>query len=234
MAVSTADVESVVRRVDSLETGKRMKAIRLLDDAGGPGVKLIDEMNSRSFKKLLKLDTAYSAKARKKLAQKVSNGDISASRVEQFAIDSVQLKHEDGFENIILDIATQRDVSGPIYEARVAAEIGTDRIHVLSRDVGESGEKGEIDIELENGDIIEVKDKEWSQMGPSQYKDLDKKLETSVAYKDMDEKSIIYVVKELSVGDSRRKEFADHWEEKAKQDYDVDIDFKFVESASKA
>ncbi|WP_158057963.1 hypothetical protein [Halorussus halophilus] len=238
--VSTGDVELVVRRLDSLDLSERKAANQLLADTDGTGAKLIEELDQTSLEQLLRLDTAHSPEAREVLADRVADGQMTADEVGQFANDATEVKDEDGFENVIQDIATQGvngDVDGPIYETRVAAEYGSERVRLMSHDVGSEGEIGELDIVLENGDVIEVKNSEWSQLGRSQFDDVDNKVDAVTAYKNSNSKrtldgtSITYVIKDFSVGSSRQNEFASHWEEIVKDEYGAEIEIQFTEGA---
>ncbi|WP_276302644.1 hypothetical protein [Halorussus lipolyticus] len=234
LEVSTDDAQKAIQRFDSLESAKRTEATRLLEDAGGEGVNLIVRIRNSRLEKILEINTEYSREARSNLAQELSEGDVSVGKIEQFATDYISIRHESGSESIVQDIARQDDVGGPMYEARVAVEVGTDRIDRLSAKVGSSGEKGELDIVLNNGGVIEIKDKEWDQLGVSQFKDVKKKIGASTSYKSMDGNTITYMVRELHVGDKRKTEFLEGMEEKAKEEYGVSIEIKIKDDLDKA
>ncbi|WP_135829911.1 hypothetical protein [Halorussus halobius] len=234
LRVSTGDIQNAIQRFDSLGSTKRVEATKLLEDANGKGANLIAKIRYDSLENILGIDGKYSREARRNLAREFSEGDVSIEKVNQFATDYMAVKHKSGSKGIVQDIAKQDDVGGPIYEARVANEIGADRIGRLSTDVGSAGEKGELDIVLENGNIIEVKDQKWHQLGVSQYQDVNKKLDSSTSYKSMDGDTLVYVVRGLDVTDNRKKEFIEGMEEKAKEEYGVEIEIKIKDAPDKA
>jgi hypothetical protein len=150
----------------------------LVADTGDQGVSLLNDLGTESAQKLLRVDAGNADAMRSSLAEYRDSLDIS--EIEQFAEDANSLNAVDGFENVIDDIATAgrpSNIDGALYEARVGAEVGPNRIKKMSADI-DTSRGGEVDIVLDDGTLIEVKNFDLGTATPdeSRYRSLENQL----------------------------------------------------------
>lgn len=189
-AAAAGKSEEVARLADELDprtlaavlrTDEVTSAYRLVDEAGDDGARLLNDLDPRASSRLLEISSGEAAGMRASLAR--YQDEIGTLRIERFALDAKRLEHIDGFDRMIRPIsrAGQADnIPGHMYEARVAARLGEGEVASLSKPITDSGGNrvGEVDLVLESGRLVEVKNVDLSQVtaGESRYATLENQL----------------------------------------------------------
>lgn len=168
---------------------------------------------------------------RQTLADAITSNKFDANDIEKFPDDVEKLRKDGEFvDGVTGSGGVLADIEGgdinAIYELRVGADIGRDQIKRMSVDFGPKGKGTEIDIQLKNGDYVEVKNKDLDKKGMDNLK---KKIDRMHKYGDIDGKTITIVSRNSPGPNSKLAKKAAQIEKRYMQRYGVDIEIKFDE-----
>ncbi|SFR97794.1 hypothetical protein SAMN05216559_1915 [Halomicrobium zhouii] len=159
---SYTQLDRAVEKVDDLDGTRQRRAKQLVAETDGAGVKLVDELDDDGLRRVLDLEIDSADRFRTAAARKVDAGHADADDVDKFAKHADNLEGVDGLNSGPFDDFVEAgdpgNVQGALREVRRADEIGSENIRRMSLELKDGKQvKGELDIQLKSGRIIESK-----------------------------------------------------------------------------
>ena len=170
--LSYEEIDQAVRRIDRLDDPvARDRAMELVAETDGDGLRLINDLGVTNTKRLLRLsvDGVDTNNLRQNLFQLYGRGEISADDIATFTKNVEEFKGKKGMDKVLEDISSETANKGNFRGAsnhlKIAAKLRKqdDGIAQFEKQTDLINEKNtKIDIITENENIIEVKSERYA------------------------------------------------------------------------